>query len=373
LQSHLLSNRMKYLSFITLFFSAFLIWACSKDNSNTQTSFDRSKLLENMANNIIKPNFAALKTKTDALDAATKKFVAESNAANLVAAQNAWEDAYMAWLHCNAFNFGAADLPVFGSLNDNIAIFPVNTALIESKIRQNSLSFDNFDRDTRGFLALDYLLFDLDGNENVLKKYSATATARKQYLQNVAADIKKKIDDVNVAWATQTEAFIKNNGTDVGSSTSQLYNEFVASYEDSRNFRILIPAGKRVGQIKTEPTKVEGYYSGKSVKFLREYLKAIDNIWAGRAINGQDGIGFEEYLNSVVGGKELVTNSKTQFAALVAAANALPDLPLSTTITNNPAALDKLAVEAQKQTRFFKSDMSSLLGIAITFSSGDGD
>jgi hypothetical protein len=42
-------------------------------------------------------------------------------------------------------------------------------------------------------------------------------------------------------------------------------------------------------------------------------------------------------------------------------------------VQSAPTAATNFHTELQKHTRFFKSDMSSLLGLAITFSSGDGD
>lgn len=360
------------LSFLGLLF---FVLACNKTETieDKSTVFDRTVFLQNMANTIIKPNFAALKTKTDVLDIAVQKFATESNDANLIAAQTAWEDAYTIWQHCNAFNFGPAEFPVFGTLNENIGIFPVNTTKIEDNIKNNNLSFDNFFRDTRGFLTLDYMLFDLENNSKVLAKYGVSASIRKQYLKNVSADIKKKVDEVNTGWATYNTTFTANNGTDAGSSTSYLYNEFIKSFETIKNFKIMLPAGKRVGQTKAEPEKVEAYYSGKSVKFLKEHLKAIENIWAGRTIDGKDGVGFEEYLNTVSGGKELIASTKTQVLAVNTALNALSNDRLSSTIQTKVSIVETLGNELQKQTRFYKSDMSSLLGIAITFSSGDGD
>lgn len=366
---------MKKYAILTFLSTFFVVLACSKTETidDKSTSFDRTVFLQNMANTIIKPNFAALKTKTDALDAAIQKFANESNEPNLIAAQTAWEDAYTIWQHCNAFNFGPAEFPVFGTLNENIGIFPVNTTKIEDNIKNNSLSFDNFFRDTRGFLALDYLLFDLENNSKVLTKYGTTATVRKQYLKNVSADIKKKVDEVNTGWATYTSTFTANNGTDAGSSTSYLYNEFIKSFESIKNFKVTLPAGKRVGQTKAEPEKVEAYYSGKSVKFMKEHLKAIENIWAGRTMDGKDGVGFEEYLSTVTGGSALIVSTKTQLATVNTALNAIPNDRLSATIQSKISLVETLGNELQKQTRYYKSDMSSLLGIAITFSSGDGD
>lgn len=369
-------QQLKTSKFWIVLISVLCVMACNDPEviGDENAAFDRAVMLQNMAENIIKPNFAALKTKTDALDLAVQKFAAESNETNLKAAQTAWEEAYTVWQHCNAFNFGPAELPVFGTLNENLGIFPVNATKIEENISKNNLSFDNFFRDTRGFLALDYLLFDLEGNANVLSKYGAAASVRKQYLRNVSLDIKQKIDAVNTDWVSYATTFVKNNGTDAGSSTSNLYNEFIKSYESIKNFKVLLPAGKRVGQTQAEPTKVEAYYSGKSLFFLKEHLKAIENVWLGRSMNGKDGIGFEEYLNAVTGGKELITSTKSQLAEAKNAINALPDnTRLSQTIEKDVAMVEKVGMELQKQTRFFKSDMSSLLGIAITFSSGDGD
>ena len=132
--------------------------------------------------------------------------------------------------------------------------------------------------------------------------------------------------------------------------------------------------GKRPGQTQAEPTRIEAYYSGKTLKMIREHLQAVENIWYGKDKNGNDGIGFKEYLGSVEGGTNLIVSTENQWLAVREALNAIAPSPrISTQIISTPTALDKLHNELQKHTRFFKSDMSSLLGIAITFSSGDGD
>mgnify|MGYP007059449494 CR=1 FL=1 len=46
---------------------------------------------------------------------------------------------------------------------------------------------------------------------------------------------------------------------------------------------------------------------------------------------------------------------------------------MSELITTDAGRLENLHTEMQKLTRFFKSELSSLLGISITYSSGDGD
>ncbi|MFN3315759.1 MAG: hypothetical protein ACK40K_03035, partial [Raineya sp.] len=77
---------------------------------------------------------------------------------------------------------------------------------------------------------------------------------------------------------------------------------------------------------------------------------------------------------NVEGGTALITSTENQWAVVKNAFDAVPPTPrISEQIVNSPAAFDKLHTELQRHTRFFKSDMSSILGIAITFSSGDGD
>ncbi|NJK83252.1 MAG: hypothetical protein HC912_04980, partial [Saprospiraceae bacterium] len=89
---------------------------------------------------------------------------------------------------------------------------------------------------------------------------------------------------------------------------------------------------------------------------------------------GNDGIGWKEYLQSVTGGEELIARTEAQMAIINDMLNKLPtDQTLEQQLTTNFAVLADLHNELQKHTRNYKSDMSSLLGITITFSSGDGD
>ena len=78
-------------------------------------------------------------------------------------------------------------------------------------------------------------------------------------------------------------------------------------------------------------------------------------------------------MQKVVGGNELLALTAEQVAVVDAKFNALPNIKLANAITQQFQLVDDVHTELQKSTRFYKSDMSSLLGIAITYSSGDGD
>jgi len=372
----------KYTVFLASFFVAavaFFVISCSKGSNKTEeptTTFDRKVMLTNFADNLIKPAFVELNSSVVELQTTTAAFVAQPSPNSLTLLQSAWDKAYSSWMYANAYNFGpAGEEGIRKGLVEEIGTWPANTVAIESNILANDISLADFNRDNRGFHALDYLLFNSSSSlQSIVDKFLSSEN-RKTYLTAVVAKLVKQVQEVSSAWTgSYASTFVNNAGTDVGSSTSQLYNEFVRSFESIKNFKLGLPLGLRVGQVGAEPSKVEARYSAQSVKYLKMHLLAIQNIWFGKSKTGTDGVGWKEYLNSVTGGGELVTRTETELAVINSALQALPESPsLAQQIENNKAPLITLHTELQKNTRNFKSDMSSLLGIAITFSSGDGD
>jgi predicted lipoprotein len=346
--------------------------ACKSSDGDPPAAFDRKAMLTNYADNLIVPAFQTLAVRTGALNAAVQTLVDQPDADRLLAAQSAWKDAFLAWQNANAFNFGpAGEEGVRKSLAEEIGTFPASPGKIQQFISAGDTSFQNFDRDTRGFLALEYLLFNGDAPQ-VLAQLAQPSQAA--YLRAVAGNLHAQAVAVATEWPSYRTEFVNNSGTDVGSSASVLYNEFVHSYEQLKNFKLGLPLGKRVGQTATEPEKVEAFYSGHSLPALEAHFEALVRLWEGRASNGADGSGFKEYLASVEGGPALILSTEAQIAAIRLQFAQLNDSDrLSDLIQTNPAGLDPLFNALTQHTRFFKSDMSSLLGISITYSSGDGD
>ena len=355
------------------------ISSCDKDdNGNNNNSFDRVSLLENFADNIIQPNFADLQTEVDELVNAVNAFTGTPTQQNLTNLQNEWKDAILAYQYVNAFNFGPAD-GFLGTVTQRLATFPVDTTTLEGYIDAADFTLDNLNRDTRGLLGMEYLVFDKAGDDNVvLARYTQAGDAgnRSTYLSAIAADVKQIVDDVVANWPAYRATFIAQDGTDAGSSTSDLFNSFSLSYESIKNFKVGLPLGTRPGQTQAEPQLTEAYYSSSSVELIKVHFDAVLDVYYGRSKAATDntGIGFDDYLRSATGGEQLVTDTEAQ---ILLVQNALDNLPnntaLSDLIANDEDSVNDLFTELQKLTRFFKSDMSSLLGISITFDSGDGD
>jgi uncharacterized protein len=352
--------------------------ACKKDITeadSTDTAFDRKTMLTHMSDNIIVPHYENLQAKVHELDSSIALFNQQPNITNLVSVQEYFKSAYIAWEYCSSFEFGPAEQILLGK---NLNTFPTDVNQMNTNIQSGSYNLDVIANwDAKGFPAMDYLLFGMGvDNAAIVLTYTtdASATNRKQYLTNISGDIKSKVNIVINAWRTDyRNVFVNSSGTDIGSSTSYLYNGFVMGYEVLKNYKFSLPLGRMSGQTSANPEKVEAYYSGISTELALAHWNSTYQIWEGKGVNGIDGLGFHEYLQGVEGGQDLIAQTKQQQANVLTAFAGLPGGRLSDAIVQQFDKVDALNTALQKLTRFYKSDMSSLLGISITFNSGDGD
>jgi predicted lipoprotein len=367
---------MKHLMYI---FSLiiFISFGCNKDEEETEVVFDRGAMLTNYAENLVIPAYEDALASLGSLKASIEDFSNNQNIEQLENMQSNWILSYEDWQFASIYNFGpAAEQGLSKSLNEEIATFPVAANKINEIVETGQYNLEDFNRDARGFLAVEYLIFaGLETSNNDILNLFTNEAYRLDYLKVCADHMIVKIENVLDTWRNSyTSQFIQNNGTDAGSSTSELYNEFVKSFETIKNFKVELPLGLRPGQTQVEPQLVQAYYSGHSLDMLKKHIEAIENTYFGKSKSGSVGIGFNDYLESVVGGVELVDQTLAQWENVINALYSVPtEIPISEQVTNSPQPFKDFGEELQKHTRFFKSDMSSRLGIAITYSSGDGD
>ncbi|HVU57661.1 MAG TPA: imelysin family protein [Puia sp.] len=352
--------------------------ACSKSGGKSSTPPDSTTdtVLVNLGTNIIIPSYQQLATTSATLDAAVGAFNTSPTLTTLDAVQTAFVQAYKAWAACSELEFGpAADLYLTTHFTNS---FPADTALIKANAGGASYVIDGLGNyAAQGFPALDYLLFAY-GNDATLARFTTagTASGARQYLAALTASLKSKTAAVATAWnatgGNYIDRFSKGVGTDAGSSLSLLVNALVMDFDvNLQNYKIGIPIGQYGPSVLPKsPTKVEGYYGDLSDVLLVTQIKAFQNLYTGAAGGGLDD--KVAATNAQSNGGSLNDAIKTQWNTLLTKMQALPD-PLSDGIQNNNSAVNDAYTAVRQMTVLLKVDMSSALGIKISFQDDDGD
>jgi predicted lipoprotein len=348
-----------------------MLASCKDEPTNTpDVNFDRKAMLQNIADNVIVPEYATFKRRVIELDAAINTFTSAPDAAALQQLRANFKTAYLAWQRVSAFEIGhSADL----ALRANVNTFPTDVTIITGNINSGTYNLGAASSlKAKGFPSLDYLLYGAGTEEDVLKLYTTDADAAKRinYLKAISNDLKVHAVGAADSWAgNYRTTFINNTGTDKGSSIGQLVNELNFDWEIIKNPKIGIPLG--IKSMNTPiPKNVEAYYSGMSLELALENAKALLKLY-----KGGDGLGLDDYLNAYNAKHSGTTLDAAIQAQMNVAINALADVPnpLSKAITDNPTIVNKAYTEFQKTVVLLKTDMPSILGVSITYQDTDGD
>ena len=357
------------------------VYACSSDDGSTDdqgptpSTFDRSALLENWADNIILPGYVDFAAKVATLQAETTAFTTNSN--DLTAIRAAWLDAYTTWQRVSMFENGPAETV---SLRLNVNIFPANTQDIEENIDNGSYDLNlSSNRTAKGFPALDYLLHGIAADDaSILAIYNgAEGDAYKQYLQDVVADMQTLTATVLAEWQNGfRDTFVNNNGSSSTASVDRMVNDYIFYYEKFlRAGKMGIPGGIFSGSV--EAGNIEALYAGNlSKQFFLEGLDAVQDFFNGRAYNGNaQGESINSYLdelNVIKDGADLNVIINSQFNAARQAVQGLGSFEQE--LQNNPPVTFLNAYdEVQRIVPLLKVDTVSALSISIDFSDADGD
>jgi len=351
---------------LLIFAGVFALTACKKDE---EPEFDREAMLTNMASGVIIPAYQAENGAVILLHTKAIDFTTNPTTTTLADLRAQYISTNLLYQRCSMYNFGPAmDYGIKAALNT----FPTDTTKIESNISLGSYTLGTATNATAiGFPALDYLLYFGTDAEIILKFTTDTeATKRKIYLTDLTSKMKTEFQPVLNQWTGSYQTtFIAANGNDVASSCSYLLNEFVKDCELLKNARIGIPSGQQTGGA-TLPEYVEAYFSGLSKSFALEQLIGLK-----MAFTGGPGIGFDDYIRDVESDDvttSLADNIISQFDICTQKITVLNN-PLSNDIAVNYAAVNSAYLEIKKLVVYCKTDMTSMLGILITYQDNDGD
>ena len=369
--------------FIGIAVLVLFVYACSSDDSATDdqgpapSSFDRTAMLENWADNIIVPGYVDFSSKVASLESSTILFTTQPNEANLETLRAAWLDAYTTWQRVSMFETGPAETV---GLRLNVNIFPASVTTIEDNIITGSYDLGlSSNRSAKGFPALDYLLYGIAADDaSILSIYNgAQGDTYKQYLQDIVADMQTLTATVLAEWQSgYRDTFVNNNGSSSTASVDRIVNDYIFYYERHlRAGKMGIPGGVFSGSI--EANTIEALYAGDlSKQFFLEGLNAVQNFFNGRSYNGNtQGESLASYLddlNVIKDGADLSTIIDSQFNTARQAVQGLGSFEQE--LQNNPPTNFLNAYnEVQRIVPLLKVDTVSALSISIDFADADGD
>ncbi|MEN7550635.1 imelysin family protein [Rapidithrix thailandica] len=353
----------------------FFFTNCGNEDNGASVSIDRSAMLSDIGNYIILPGYQSLQAAEEELSQAINAFTSEPTEASLATAKEKFKTTYLAWQKVNMFEFGPAEQNL---LRSSVNIYPLDDEAVENNIESGSYDLETLaNNDTKGFPAIDYLLFSKEPAA-LLEDYTTAELApnRKKYLQDVTQAIHGKVATVTHAWEEEggdyLHTFIASTGLDAGSSTSMMVNAMVLQLEKfTRNGKVAIPLGKLSGGV-PRPLASEAYYSGISQVLLAENLKAFERLFQGIGLQDtQNRKSLSDYLIEL-NRKDLSDKIAGYFTTANAEIGELNG-PIAEEVNSNQEQVERVYTEIQSLVLLLKNDLTSAMGISISYVDNDGD
>ncbi len=362
---------MKTFKISILLFFIVLITACGPDepvSTGCDTEFDQEAMFTNLADNLIIPAYADLKTQVDDLSTKNADFQSSLSSTDLVTLRATFQETYRIWQSASPYIFGPSeDVFLFNSVNN----FPLNVEETEAKITNENYDFSSPDAFDKGFPAIDYLLYGIGNDETEIINQFTNEPKYLTYLTKVIEDIKTRVDATATGWNDYRATFVTNTGTAAGSSLSLIVNAFNQNYEYIKREKLGIPSGVLTLGF-TNPTKVEAFYSGSSVALANQALSKSFEFYLGK-----NGLGLDDYLRAIGTMKDDITLDEAIQVQFQTAINTVQDLgtiiPLSELVETETTEVVNAYNEVTKQLINIKTDMPSVLCVSITYIDNPSD
>ena len=349
-----------------------LLWmaSCSPDDGDTTPDFDRGSVLADQANNIILPSFSELATTCESLDNSINALIANPSIINLEEARSNLFDARLAYQKCSPYSsFGPSNSY---ALRNELNTFPSDATLIEQNIASGEFVLGSISNlDAQGFPAIEYLLWGANNDAEILNALTNDSN-RCDYLTSLSARCQEIASTVSDEWTSYSTMYIQQDGTDVGSSLGMVVNSLNLDFEKFiRDGKVGIPLGIRsLGN--PLPSHVEAPYSGNSKALLKASLEGLLLLIEGSAGSSYSLSTYMDHVGAQHSGTELSGVIRNHINDLMNQVNAI-DRPLEAWLVEEAGAADQLYTDLQQLVVYLKVDMTSSLGILISYQDTDGD
>lgn len=333
--------------------------------------FDQEPFLMHVANQLIIPGYTGFRDGSSTLLSELTELQGNLDKDQLSTVQDQFTSTYLDFQKIAQYSFGPAEDISFRS---NINNFPLNVEEFKETLNSGNFDFNSPARYDKGFPALDYILFGTGATKEAIVDSLNNDSRLLEYAIAIARDMNQKSIYLVDSWSTFQTDFIANQGTDAGSSLSQIVNGLNENFEITKRDRIGIPSGELTLNF-PNPDKVEAPYSGISNELIIESVNASKNLFLGTASGVGPSLGLDDILDHVDAKKRdefLSTLIESTYNELLAQVESFQN-PLQVECVSNTANVVEAYRISTTQVVQTKTDMTSEMCITITYVDSPSD
>lgn len=349
--------------------------ACGGGGTPAPHAGPRRQMLHDVALTVIVPGYEALTDAAETQVAALRALEASPDADSLAAAQRAWRAARSAWKQSGPFAFGpAATLRTAAKIDWS----PVRGDRIERAIAAaggfDSAAIEDLGANVKGFLALEYLLFDPQGDDAAVLA-GLSAPARRAYARALAENLRDQAAQLRDAWSPSGGNFAAALATagqgsavypTVKAAVDALVNQVIFVSDDLARRQLLEPLGSDAAP---RPELIVAARSHGGLADVLDAVAGIQNAYFGTYAGARGAS-----LSDVVHGLSPRVDTAIELAAQrVLAAAADLSMPLEDAVTSQRLQVARTQARAAELMRRLEIDLVSVLGTTLRFNPGDGD
>jgi predicted lipoprotein len=332
--------------------------ACKKEKNEV---FDRKKVLENIAYNIVTPQVnKGLKDARNLLDNCTK-LISSPNEKQLEVSKNDWRKVLLQWKEIEILNIGTIKSSY---IHSSIARWPCNPNFIDELGESQNLNLNQIKATgaaNKGIYAIEYLLYHKDLIEDSKKL---------KLLQLQTEGLVEALEYVLELW-TGSQGYLEEFTNDLSSGLYSPYPSYINSLVSAIDFIYKHRLGKPMGKFNRSNAidldKVENPYAEISLESIRKSLKSIHLLYMGGSKLGAD-----DELNFIFNSSKKSNEIESQFIKCIEKSSLL-DTSLKVALETQYSDLDELYNELRKLKILLKNELSSALSVTIVLSDTDGD
>lgn len=172
--------------------------SCSSKSTPTPVTTDaEGTVITEFVNVVANPDYAAINDNAIKLQAAVTLLISTPNAANLLAAQNAWKATREPWESCEGFLFGPVEDNDYDPTMDS---WPLNKTDVDARLASSDVFttsyIDGLDGTAKGFHGIEYIIFGEGGT----KKATDITAREKLYLASTTTSLVATTQALRDSW-----------------------------------------------------------------------------------------------------------------------------------------------------------------------------